>query len=171
MAGSTVPVACTPVIRRITVIRTAYSNSSTYATASGAAAAASLHDHTYHMRCPENGDTQRQAVEPGKPLCCVRAGMQIFTRASASNSTFLFHGGPSPRRSTRPPSLAPPASSPPGGGGETGLAAPSRVRKLLHGRGRRRWSSNFRFPVRGSTNTTACEVRVCALEWMCTSFG
>ena len=71
---------------------------------------------TYHMRCPENGDTQRQAVEPGKPLCCVRAGMQIFTRASASNSTFLFHGGPSPRRSTRPPSLAPPASSPPGGG-------------------------------------------------------
>ena len=23
---------------------------------------------TYHMRCPENGDTQRQAVEPGKPL-------------------------------------------------------------------------------------------------------
>ena len=22
----------------------------------------------YHMRCPENGDTQRQAVEPGKPL-------------------------------------------------------------------------------------------------------
>ena len=60
---------------------------------------------TYHMRCPENGDTQRQAVEPGKPLSCVRAGMQIFARASASNPTFFFHGGPSPRRSTRPPSL------------------------------------------------------------------
>ena len=60
---------------------------------------------TYHMRCPENGDTQRQAVEPGKPLSCVRAGMQIFARASASNPTFFFHGGGSPRRSTRPPSL------------------------------------------------------------------
>ena len=168
MAGSTVPVACTPGIRRITVIRTAEATGLHNCACNWSRCRCMI---TYHMRCPENGDTQRQAVEPGKPLCCVRAGMQIFTRASASNSTFLFHGGPSPRRSTRPPSLAPPASSPPGGGGEAGLAAPSRVRKLLHGRGRRRWSSNFRFPVRGSTNTTACEVRVCALEWMCTSFG
>ena len=113
MAGSTVPVACTPVIRRITVIRTAEATGLHNCACNWSRCRCMI---TYHMRCPENGDTQRQAVEPGKPLCCVRAGMQIFTRASASNSTFLFHGGPSPRRSTRPPSLAPPASSPPGGG-------------------------------------------------------
>ena len=115
MAGSTVPVACTPGIRRITVIRTAEATGLHNCACNWSRCRCMI---TYHMRCPENGDTQRQAVEPGKPLCCVRAGMQIFTRASASNSTFLFHGGPSPRRSTRPPSLAPPASSPPGGGAE-----------------------------------------------------
>ena len=55
----------------------------------------------YHMRCPENGDTQRQAVEPGKPLrylklLCSEA-MRILHRVSVSNPTLLFHGEPDPR--------------------------------------------------------------------------
>ena len=71
---------------------------------------------------PTNGDT-RQAISRGFAFD-VFCRQHANPRASASNPTLFSHGGPSPRRPPRHPSLAPPASSPPKGGGEAGLAVP-----------------------------------------------
>ena len=81
---------------------------------------------------PRRTATPRQAISRGFAFDVICRLHADFPRASASNPTFFFHGGPSPRGSPYPPSLAPPASSPPKGGGEAGLAAPLRVLELRH---------------------------------------
>ena len=80
----------------------------------------------YHMRCPENGDTQRQAVEPGKPLrylklSCSEA-MRILYRVSVSNPTPSYSmGSPTLGDPHRPLGLTPITPLPPPAGEEVEL--------------------------------------------------